>query len=135
MPAPTAPPDPWLPAWFRRPGRLELLTGHHLRPVRDVDVDVGCPPPAPDRSGGLCDYGVFEDEEAEVLGHVVLRPPQRPGADADVRWWVADRLVGSELEAVLETEVPRWVRRDWPFTAPRFRGRDLTGRRPPVPPR
>ncbi|WP_432536321.1 GNAT family N-acetyltransferase [Kineococcus arenarius] len=151
----------WLPSWFRHPTRLDLATGHHLRPIREVDVDLdlpavlasrerlwsiygeawGWPPEGMTREQDRADlarheaetarhesfdYALFDDEEAELLGCVYLEPPGRAGADADVSWWVVDRLVGSELEAVLDAEVPRWVHRDWPFTAPRFVGRDLT---------
>jgi RimJ/RimL family protein N-acetyltransferase len=30
----------WLPAGWRHPARLELSTGHHLRPIRATDVDL-----------------------------------------------------------------------------------------------
>lgn len=33
----------WLPADWRHPRRLELSTGHHLRPVRESDVDIDYP--------------------------------------------------------------------------------------------
>lgn len=36
-------PMPWLPHDFEHPTRLELPTGHHLRPVRAVDVDLDMP--------------------------------------------------------------------------------------------
>jgi hypothetical protein len=29
-------------------------------------------------------------------------------------------MVGSELERVLDEFVPRWIRRSWPLTNPRF---------------
>jgi hypothetical protein len=31
---------PWLPADFEHPTRLELPTGHHLRPIRATDIDL-----------------------------------------------------------------------------------------------
>jgi hypothetical protein len=34
---------PWLPAWFSHPTRLELDSGHHLRPLRAVDVELDLP--------------------------------------------------------------------------------------------
>lgn len=34
---------PWLPSWFAHPTRLELDSGHHLRPLRAVDVDLDLP--------------------------------------------------------------------------------------------
>jgi hypothetical protein len=33
----------WLAENFRHPGRVELPTGHHLRPIRAADVDVDHP--------------------------------------------------------------------------------------------
>jgi hypothetical protein len=34
---------PWLPDGFAAPGRLDLPTGHHLRPIREADVDIDYP--------------------------------------------------------------------------------------------
>jgi hypothetical protein len=34
---------PWLPAGFEHPERVELPTGHHLRPIRAADVDIDYP--------------------------------------------------------------------------------------------
>lgn len=33
----------WLPTGFRHPQRLDLASGHHLRPIREVDVDLDYP--------------------------------------------------------------------------------------------
>ena len=33
----------WLPDAFRHPQRVELPTGHHLRPIRGSDVDIDYP--------------------------------------------------------------------------------------------
>jgi hypothetical protein len=33
----------WLPEGFRHPERVELPTGHHLRPIREVDVEIDYP--------------------------------------------------------------------------------------------
>ncbi len=33
----------WLPTGFRHPGRLDLPSGHHLRPIRGSDVDLDHP--------------------------------------------------------------------------------------------
>ena len=33
----------WLPDGFSHPQRLELPTGHHLRPIREADVDLDYP--------------------------------------------------------------------------------------------
>ena len=34
---------PWLPGDWRHPTRVELSTGHHLRPIRATDVDLDLP--------------------------------------------------------------------------------------------
>jgi hypothetical protein len=34
---------PWLPAGFSHPGRFDLPTGHHLRPIREADTDIDYP--------------------------------------------------------------------------------------------
>lgn len=33
----------WLPAGFQHPARLDLSSGHHLRPIRASDVDIDYP--------------------------------------------------------------------------------------------
>jgi hypothetical protein len=33
----------WLPDGFAHPQRVELPTGHHLRPIREADVDIDYP--------------------------------------------------------------------------------------------
>jgi hypothetical protein len=33
----------WLPEAFEHPTRLDLPTGHHLRPIREADVDIDLP--------------------------------------------------------------------------------------------
>lgn len=34
---------PWLPSDFRHPTRVELSSGHHLRPIAAADVDIDFP--------------------------------------------------------------------------------------------
>lgn len=33
----------WLPEGFAHPGRVDLPTGHHLRPIRESDVEIDYP--------------------------------------------------------------------------------------------
>ena len=33
----------WLPDEFRHPERVELPTGHHLRPIRETDTPIDYP--------------------------------------------------------------------------------------------
>jgi len=71
-------------------------------------------------------YALFDTAETELIGCVYIDPPEKTGADAEISWWVRDEYVGSALEAALDDLVPRWIATDWPFTAPRYVGRDLS---------
>jgi RimJ/RimL family protein N-acetyltransferase len=152
---------PWLPDDFVHPRRVDLRTGHHLRPIRadDTDLDMiavmgsrerlwsrygeiwGWPPATMTHEQDREDlqhhademernesfnFALFDADETALLGCVYIEPTDKPGADADVSWWVVDELVGSEVEAALGELVPRWVAEDWPLRSPRYVGRDLT---------
>ena len=65
-------------------------------------------------------------DETALLGCVYVDPPVKIGADADVCWWVVDGLLGSPVEAALETLVPSWMAAEWPFERVRYPGRELT---------
>jgi hypothetical protein len=71
-------------------------------------------------------YALFDAGETALLGCVYIDPPERVGADAEISWWVVDALVGSDVERALDALVPRWIATDWPFSRPRYVGRDLT---------
>lgn len=71
-------------------------------------------------------YALLDAGETELLGCVYIDPPGKAGADAEVSWWVVDRLVGSEVERALDAFVPSWVAASWPFGRPRYVGRDLS---------
>ena len=71
-------------------------------------------------------YALFDADETALLGCVYIDPPEKPGADAEVSWWVVDECVGTDLETALDTFVPRWIDQDWPLTCPRYVGRDLS---------
>jgi hypothetical protein len=151
----------WLPDDFEHPTRVDLTTGHHLRPIRGSDVDIDYPavmgsrerlwsiygeawgwPPATmtveqDREDlerhereiqahESFNYALLDEEETELLGCVYLDPAERVGADADVSWWVVDRLVGSDVEAELDELVPYWVAQEWPFEQPRYVPREIS---------
>jgi RimJ/RimL family protein N-acetyltransferase len=152
---------PWLPEDFTHPTRVELPTGHHLRPIRASDVDLDMPavmgsrerlwsiygeawgwPPATmtheqDREDlahheaeieahESFNYALFDRDETALLGCVYIDPTDKPGADADISWWVVDELVGSDVELALDELVPRWIAAEWPLERPRYVGRDLT---------
>ena len=71
-------------------------------------------------------YAVMAPDESRLLGCVYVDPPEKPGADAEISWWVVDDLVGTEVEAALDALVPRWIADSWPLQQPRYVGRDLT---------
>ncbi len=71
-------------------------------------------------------FALFDADETELIGCVYIDPPEKPGADAEISWWVRDEYVGSPVEAALEELVPAWIATDWPLTAPRYVGRDLS---------
>lgn len=71
-------------------------------------------------------YALFDTGETQLLGCVYIDPPEKAGADAEISWWVADWLVGGPIERALDDLVPRWIAQAWPFTRPRFIGRDLS---------
>lgn len=73
-------------------------------------------------------YALFDLRETALAGCVYLDPPRKTGADAEISWWVVDAHVGTTLEDALGVVVPRWVDRVWPFTRPRYVGRDLSWR-------
>jgi hypothetical protein len=71
-------------------------------------------------------YAVLDADETELIGCVYIDPTDKPGADADISWWVRDEYVGSAVEEALDDFVPAWIASDWPLTAPRYVGRDLS---------
>lgn len=151
----------WLPEGWEHPMRLDLPTGHHLRPIRASDVELDYPavmgsrerlwsiygvawgwPPATmtveqDREDlayhedeiqqhSSFNYALFDAGETELLGCVYIDPPEKPGADAEISWWVVDPLAGGPVEASLDDTIPKWIAREWPLTKPRYVGRDLS---------
>ncbi len=65
-------------------------------------------------------YALLNGDESRLLGCVYLDPPDEPGCDVVVTWWVVDELLGTEAEAELARFVPVWVTTVWPFKSPKF---------------
>lgn len=143
----------WLPEDFTAPSRVELATGHHLRPIRADDVAIDYPavmgsrerlwdkygdawgwPPATmtyeaDRedlahheaeiaANETFNYAILDSAERELLGCIYIDPPDSSsaeGTDAVVSWWVVDRMLGSELETLVDEFVPNWLADAWSF--------------------
>ena len=47
----------WLPEGFTHPERIDLPTGHHLRPIREADVDIDYPAVMGSRARLWAKYG------------------------------------------------------------------------------
>jgi RimJ/RimL family protein N-acetyltransferase len=47
----------WLPSGFVPPARVELVAGHHLRPIRETDVDIDYPAVMGSRESLWAKYG------------------------------------------------------------------------------
>lgn len=73
-------------------------------------------------------FALFDTAEKTLCGCVYIDPPEKPGADAEISWWVIDDLVGSDVEASLDELVPAWIGSAWPLSNPRYVGRDLSWR-------
>jgi hypothetical protein len=71
----------WLRAGFETPQRLELATGHHLRPIRADDVDIDYPAVMGSRASLWARYGeawgwppetmTFEQDRDDLARHEV----------------------------------------------------------------
>ncbi|MET9612055.1 GNAT family N-acetyltransferase [Kitasatospora indigofera] len=151
----------WLPEDFVHPVHADVLPGHHLRPIRESDVDLDHPAVMGSRERLWALYGeawgwpaatmtfeadradlarhereieahqsfnyaLFDTAESALLGCVYIDPPEKPGADAEICWWVVDELAGGEVEAALDAFVPAWIAARWPLASPRYIGRDIS---------
>jgi hypothetical protein len=71
----------WLPDGFETPERLDLPTGHHLRPIRGDDVDIDYPAVMGSRDGLWARYGevwgwppptmTYEQDRQDLVHHEV----------------------------------------------------------------
>jgi hypothetical protein len=86
---------PGFPDGCSHPQRLDLPTGHHLRPIREADVDIDYP--------AVMAPGSPPDDDSP------------PGTDAVVSWWVVDDVVGTDLERTLGELIPAWLAETWRF--------------------
>jgi hypothetical protein len=71
----------WLPDGFETPGRLDLRTGHHMRPIRGEDVDIDYPAVMGSRETLWARYGhawgwppatmTYEQDREDLVRHEV----------------------------------------------------------------
>ena len=59
----------WLREGFEPPGRVELWTGHHLRPIREADVDIDYPAVMGSRERLWAKYGEAWGWPPETMTH------------------------------------------------------------------
>jgi hypothetical protein len=59
----------WLPDGFVHPERVELATGHHLRPIRESDVDIDYPAVMGSRASLWAKYGTAWGWPPETMSH------------------------------------------------------------------
>jgi hypothetical protein len=70
---------PWLPDTFTHPARVDLASGHHLRPIREADVDIDYPAVMGSRERLWSRYGqpwgwppadmTYEADKADLARH------------------------------------------------------------------
>jgi GNAT acetyltransferase-like protein len=70
-------------------------------------------------------FAVVSTDESRLLGSVVVSPPGRAGADAEVTFWVRACEESPGLADEIEEFVREWVISAWPFKEVRFPGRDI----------
>lgn len=61
------------------------------------------------------DYAVMSLDERQLLGCVYVDPPEAPGTDAEVWYWVRASELASGLELILGDFVLCWLAQVWPF--------------------
>lgn len=65
-------------------------------------------------------YAVLNEQESELLGCVYIDPADENSpreSDAVASWWLVDQAIGTDLEAVLDDFVPRWLSETWRFAS------------------
>lgn len=146
----------WLPVQFVHPERVDLPTGHHMRPIRGDDIYIdypavmgsqtrlwsifgaewGWPPETMTVEEDHADlirhereiaahesfnYCILDQDGTRLLGCIYIDPPDDDDdTDAVVCWWVIDAELGSDLDRLLDTFVPDWLKREWPFANPQI---------------
>ncbi len=69
-------------------------------------------------------YTVVSLDESRVLGCVYINPSEEKKNDARVRMWVRQSEFEQGFDAILFSEVKRWIMEIWPFTNVVFPGRE-----------
>lgn len=70
-------------------------------------------------------YTVMNPDECECLGCCYIYPSDRQGYDVMAAYWGRGDRETESLEDRIGTAFREWLKRDWPFTAVAFPGRDI----------
>ena len=71
-------------------------------------------------------YAVLTPEGDRERGCVYLRPPRKPGYDAEVALWVTKAEYDAGFDEPLYAWTREWVKGEWPFTAVAYPGRSIS---------
>mgnify|MGYP001564526724 CR=1 FL=1 len=71
-------------------------------------------------------YTMETPDGQSCIGCVYIYPCQRGNYDAQVYYWVIDRVKPDGLEADLDEFLHRWLKETWPFELPVFPGRGIS---------
>ena len=71
-------------------------------------------------------YALFDDAKQPCSAASTLTRRPSKGPTLRFSWWVVDAHAGTGLERAVDALVPRWIAAAWPFTRPRYIGRDLS---------
>jgi hypothetical protein len=116
----------WLPDGFTHPERVELGTGHHLRPIRESDVDIDFPAVMGSRERLWAKYGEawgwppatmtpeqdrddLAHHEAEIAAHQTFNYAILDEAETELLGCVYIDPPGSHAPAGADAVVSWWV--------------------------
>ncbi|MDP4746121.1 MAG: hypothetical protein NWS22_14950 [Porticoccaceae bacterium] len=70
-------------------------------------------------------YSVLTKDGERELGSVYIRPPNKPGFEAEVSLWVTQEEFDSGFDALLYEWTQLWIADSWPFKTVAYPGRKI----------
>ena len=70
-------------------------------------------------------YSVLTKDGERELGSIYIRPPSKPGFDAEVSLWVTQGEFDSGFDSLLYEWTQRWIAESWPFKTVAYPGRKI----------
>ena len=70
-------------------------------------------------------YSVLTKDGERELGYVYIRPPNKPGFEAEVSLWVTQEEFDSGFDASLYEWTQLWIADSWPFKTVAYPGRKI----------